>query len=145
MRQQATFLMQSKFYSPAFNAAIFDGPIRIYFAQYQESIALKIYFELQEQLKELYFDARETYKKNGTHIFIMMYPTSETFALSFGDKKSMTQNIMVDRVDTDYLVGVRGPIEEAEIDQIAQSLEVIIRELKSQVPVIQPEAALAEL
>jgi hypothetical protein len=145
MRQQASFLMQSKFYSPAFNAAIFDGPIRIYFAQYQESTALKIYFELQEQLKELYFDARETYKKIGTHIFIMMYPTQETYALSFGEKKSQAHNIIVDRVEDDYLVGVRGPIEESEINQIAENLEVIIRELKSQLPAAQPEAALVEL
>ncbi len=143
MRQPATFLMQSKYYSPAFNAAIFDGPIRIYFAQYQETTALKIYFELQEQLKELYFDARENYKKNGAHIFIMMYPTPETFALSFGDK--VPSNIMVERLEDDYLVGVRGPIQEAEINQIAESLEMIIRELKSQVETVQPEVALAEL
>lgn len=143
MRQPASFLMQSKFYSPAFNAAIFDGPIRIYFAQYQESTALKIYFELQEQLKELYFEARENYKRNGTHIFIMMYPTAETYALSFGKKSAEEHSILVDKVDRDYLVGVRGPVDEENINQIAERLEVIIREIRAQV--IPEEALVAEI
>lgn len=143
VRNQSSFLMQSKFYSPAFNAAIFDGPIRIYFAQYQESTALKIYFELQEQLKELYFEAREVYKKNGTHFFIMMYPTAETFDFTFG--RQTEGSVIVDRVDTDYLIGVRGPVDESEIDLIALNLEKIIRELKEYSEIIQPEAALAEL
>ena len=136
MRQHASYLMQSKFYSPAFNAAIFDGPIRIYFAQYQESTALKIYFELQEQLKELYFDAREAYKKNATHIFIMMYPTAETFSLSCGREEGP----VVDRVENDYLIAVRGPVEEADINLIAERLEKIIREIQ-----LQPEPLLEEV
>ena len=40
------YITQSSFYSPAFNGAIFDGPLRLYFSQAQEAMALKFYFEL---------------------------------------------------------------------------------------------------
>lgn len=127
MRQPVSFLTQSRFYSPAFNAAIFDGPIRIYFAQYQEALALKIYFELQENLKELYFDARESFKKNGAHIFLMLYPTSETFELSF---EKQTESIVIDRLEDDYVVGVCGPTDETDTPLVLKSMEVVIREIK---------------
>lgn len=127
MRQPVSFLTQSRFYSPAFNAAIFDGPIRIYFAQYQEALALKIYFELQENLKELYFDARESFKKNGAHIFLMLYPTGETFNLSF-DKQLAP--VVIDRLENDYVVGVCGPTEEKDTELVLKSMEVVIREIK---------------
>ena len=132
MRQPVSFLTQSRFYSPAFNAAIFDGPIRIYFAQYQEAVALKIYFELQENLKELYHEARDTFKKNGAHIFLMLYPTVETFGLSFERQK---EAIVVERLENDYVIGVRGALEEQDTALVLKSVELVIREIKTAKPV----------
>ena len=52
MHQSTANLPQFPFYSPSLNAALFDGPIRIYFAQSQEADALEVYFKLQDQLSE---------------------------------------------------------------------------------------------
>src|SRR5687768_8337756 len=99
MRQQQTssLLTQSRFYSPAFNAAIFDGPLRIYFAQVQEPFALKIYFAAQSRMQELYAKIREIFRKTGVSIFVMLYPSAETFQLSF-DGMVIDDDIMVHRL-----------------------------------------------
>lgn len=83
MNDSVSCLTQSNFYSPAFNAAIFDGPIRLYFAQYQEASALRIYFRLQSELKESYLWAKNLHRSLGRHLFVMLYPSSDTFDLSF--------------------------------------------------------------
>src|SRR3989338_1668823 len=80
---EAPAVTQSKFFSPAFNAAIFDGPLRIYFAQYQEAAALKIYFHLQEQLNQCDGHLKTALKKLNSNTFVMLYPTSDIFMRSF--------------------------------------------------------------
>src|SRR5262245_9985253 len=86
MRETVSFVTQSKYFSPVFNAAIFDGPIRIYFAQYQEAQALKLYFNFQQRFTELRKEARGIFKDRSRNIFVMLYPTEETFDLSFGTR-----------------------------------------------------------
>jgi hypothetical protein len=144
MRETVTFVTQSKFFSPAFNAAIFDGPIRIYFAQYQESQALKLYFNLQERFGDIRRQARGIFKDRERNIFVMLYPTEETFDLSFGPVEprasgagaeagiaKFTCAIASEQMGEDYVVGVRGPMEDdafqvlcEEMDQIVQTAEV---------------------
>lgn len=136
MRQPVSFLTQSKYYSPAFNAAIFDGAVRIYFAQYQEAAALKLYFDAQEKLKEAYLACRESFKRHGTHIFIMLYPTTETYKMCF--EVDGEQAVSLARLEDDYVLGVNTPItEEVNIDILAH-LSMIFEELNA-LPEIRPQ------
>ena len=142
MRETVSYVTQSKYFSPAFNAAIFDGPIRIYFAQYQEAQALKIYFNLQQRFGDVRRQARGIFKNRDRNIFVMLYPTEETFDLSFGDLEpqatgagaesglNMNGLVVSESIGDDYVIGVRGPFEDdsferlcTEIDQIARTAE----------------------
>jgi hypothetical protein len=136
MRQPVSFLTQSKFYSPAFNAAIFDGAVRIYFAQYQEAAALKLYFDAQEKLKESYMACREAFKRHGVHVFIMLYPTTETYKMCF--EVSGEHAVSVDRLDGDFVLGINTPItEEVNVDVLAH-LSVIFEQLNSVPAPVRP-------
>ena len=140
MAQSVIHLTQSRFYSPVFNAAVFDGPIRIYFAQHQEALALKVYFQLQQYLKETYSAFRKTFKQHGQTVFLMLYPTLESFenAFSDGDVKSEAQgNVVSERLGDDFVLGVRGPLEDSAYDEIFQSVMSIL-----QSPALNPDLAL---
>ncbi len=120
IHQPVSFLTQSKFYSPAFNAAIFDGPLRIYFAQYQEALALKVYFKLQEGL--------EGFRASAQHVFVMLYPTPETFENCFTPEgKAETATILMDQLGDDHVVGVCGPVRDEDCDVLYESLTQKIR------------------
>ncbi len=137
MREQVTFVTQSKYFSPAFNAAIFDGPIRIYFAQYQEAQALKLYFNFQERFADLRRQGRGIFKSRGRNIFVMLYPTEETFDLSFGalepramgaGAEAANQGLIVsEQLGGDYVVGVRGPLEDALFESLCLEMDQIVR------------------
>jgi hypothetical protein len=127
MRPQISFLTQSRFYSPAFNAAIFDGPLRIYFAQFQEPQALKIYFAAQQRLQDLYAKIRETFRRTGTNIFVMLYPSREAFEMSF--ETAEHENILVERLGVDFVVGVKGPLNESDVERVYERVEEIARVL----------------
>lgn len=129
MRQQISFLTQSRFYSPAFNAAIFDGPLRIYFAQYQESLALKVYFNVQERLKDLYSEVKDTFRKSSTNIFVMLYPSTEAFSMSFSNMNNQDA-VIVDRLGTDFVVGVRGPMIDSETSTICDRVAEVTRVMR---------------
>ncbi len=72
-------LMQSTYFNAALNSAIFDGPLRIYFAQVHEAMALKIYFFLTKQCSEHMQKAKTLSKMLDCNCLIMLYPNSETF------------------------------------------------------------------
>jgi hypothetical protein len=139
MRENVTYVTQSKFFTPAFNAAIFDGPIRIYFAQYQEAQALKLYFNLQERFSDIRREARGIFKDRGRNIFVMLYPTEETFDLSFGAAESRSQGtgaesglnlpalIVSEQLGSDYVVGVRGTLTEETLSFLCLELDQIVR------------------
>jgi hypothetical protein len=149
------YVTQSKFFSPAFNAAIFDGPIRIYFAQYQEAQALKIYFNLQARFQDLRKNASGIFKDRKSNIFVMLYPTEETFDLSFSGSTSTAlegdsaadgeiptertqgagavlagapmQRISCDRLGVDYVVGVRGPFPDEQFPELYEELDQLVK------------------
>src|SRR5882757_480859 len=83
MKSSYSTLMQSKFFNPAFNSAIFDGPVRIYFAQSHEALALKIYFALQQQFSGELARAKELHKFLERTVLVMLYPTVDSFQMSF--------------------------------------------------------------
>ena len=142
MRPQISFLTQSRFYSPAFNAAIFDGPLRIYFAQFQEPQALKIYFTAQQRLQGIYAKIRDNFRRNGTNIFVMLYPSTESFDISFDGSENLqsehmqTEMVRTERLGVDYVVGVKGPINDGDIEKIYERVEMIARSLADDIDVI---------
>ncbi|OQW46843.1 MAG: hypothetical protein A4S09_02740 [Proteobacteria bacterium SG_bin7] len=117
-------LTQSKFYSPAFNAAIFDGPLRIYFAQYQESLALEIYFKIQQVLKN-FTESRKQLKNIGANIFVMLYPSSDVFNLSFEVSGPDANCVAVSRIDKDYVFGINSTINDSGYDFIFSHLQTV--------------------
>jgi hypothetical protein len=140
-RETVTFVTQSKYFTPAFNAAIFDGPIRIYFAQYQEAQALKLYFNFQERFAEARRTALGIFKDRSRNIFVMLYPTEETFDLSFGNveprptglgaeagNQAGMQNLIVsEQLGVDTVVGVRGTLEDNMFQSLCNEVDEIVR------------------
>ncbi len=105
-------LMQSRFFSPAFNSAIFDGPVRIYFSQLHESLALKIYFSLQQKFPDALARAKDLHKTFGLNLLVMIYPTEDSFQLSFEGSKEF---IVEDQLGDDTLLGINGPFEDERL------------------------------
>jgi hypothetical protein len=128
MGHSVTQLTQSRFYSPAFNAAVFDGPVRIYFAQHQEPLALKVYFRLQQHLKDSYSSFRQIFKQSGQTVFLMLYPTVDTFENSFSKKETETR-VVCERLGDDHVLGVCGPLEDAAYTEVFQQVETILLNL----------------
>lgn len=124
VREVSSFITQSKYFTPAFNAAIFDGPIRIYFAQFQEAQALKLYFLFQERFAEIRNQNRSVFKDRSRNIFVMLYPTQETFEFSFGTAAQSA--IVVENFGTDFVVGVSGSFESAQCDSVCAEVENIL-------------------
>lgn len=120
--ESVPMITQTTFFSPAFNAAIFDAPIRLYFAQYQEEEALKIYFRLQDYLKGEGELLKMKHKKRNTNIFIMLYPNTDLFSRSFSQHEE-GEIYGFDRIDDDLIIGVNGSEEDVDIDPIVELIE----------------------
>jgi len=142
MKHATTFLTQSRYYSPAFNAAIFDGPVRIYFAQYQEALALRIYFRLQERFKESFRQAKSSFKQTGTNLFLMLYPTVETFENSFSPLIN-GETSRCEMLGEDFVIGVRGPLIEDDYETVFLRMESILQQhFLNAEPALSPAAEL---
>lgn len=124
MKATYSALMNSRFFNPAFNSAIFDGPVRIYFAQFHESMALKIYFSLQQRFPEQMARAKDNYKRVGSNVLVMLYPTPEGFQMSFDESKEL---ILKDDLLGDTVIGINGPFED---DRLPAVLDVIVEALE---------------
>jgi hypothetical protein len=124
MNENANLVTQSKFFSPVFNAAIFDGPIRIYFAQHQESQALKVYFNLQERYKDLREKSRYNLQKRGGNIFIMLYPSIETFEMCF-NAAPMNSEVLKERLDMDYVIGIKNALTDNSFSLLYDKIDEI--------------------
>lgn len=122
MKGSYAALMQSKYFNPAFNSAIFDGPVRIYFAQPHEALALKIYFQLQQRHQMELQRAKDLAKNLDRSILVMIYPTAESFENSFDSKNF----IQMESLQEDTIIGINGPFEDDKLDQVlATTVEAI--------------------
>lgn len=119
MRGTYSSLMNSKYFHPAFNSAIFDGPVRIYFAQLHESLALKIYFCIQKALVEEMSTARELHKKMGQTLLIMLYPNKESYGLAFDDGNFLGQGFLFE----DSVMGINGPFEDDQLTTVIEAVK----------------------
>jgi len=142
MRSSYTTLMQSKYFNPAFNSAIFDGPVRIYFAQFHEALALKIYFLIQQKLGAEMTRAKEVSKASGANILVMIYPTADSFHLSFENADS-SRPLEVEKWHEDMVMGLRGPIEDENLDLLIETLRLTMDNWRP--ALLENVPALAEL
>lgn len=115
--------MQTQYFHPAFNSAIYDGPIRIYFAQFHESLALKIYFLCQQKLAPLLVQAKEVSKKTGATCLLLLYPSVEFFDQTFPQVESSLNKVAVENFEQDLLIGLRGPLEDVELEKLLEILQ----------------------
>jgi len=128
MKSTYSALMQSRFFNPAFNSAIFDGPVRIYFSQIHESLALKIYFSLQQKAQNELALA----KGSGRSVLVMLYPNHESFQMSFDEKtdeKTDGQDglLVLDVLDGDSVVGINGPFEDDQLSNVVLAVQKTIQ------------------
>jgi hypothetical protein len=142
MRSSYTALMQSKYFNPAFNSAIFDGPVRIYFAQFHEALALKIYFLIQQKLQNEMLQAKEIAKASGANLLVMIYPTSESFEFSFGATEDGELPLSVEPWNEDMVLGCRGSLEDSELDLVIEKLRQTMNNWRPASLALTPSMAL---
>ena len=126
MRSSYSVLVQSKFFNPAFNSAIFDGPVRIYFSQFYESQALKLYFAIQENLGEYLTQAKDSSRAPTKNVLVMLYPNAESFSLTFEGSSNF---ISAERLDEDYVIGVNGSFEDLQMNTVLISVKTALEEI----------------
>lgn len=115
-------LMRTDYYHPSLNSAVFDGALRIYFAQSQESLALSLYFKLQKHRENLLAvqDDSEIHR----YFVIMLYPQADMYsrlsnsdglfrALSFGQ---------------DLVILTHGQTDESQFDQLVRDLSFLLEQ-----------------
>ena len=131
MAQTSVHLTQSRFYSTEFNAAVFDGPVRIYFAQAQEDLALRVYHRLQSALEETYTTFRQGFARHGRTIFLLLYPNLDLFKTSFDQDSTADAAAFVvcERLGEDFVIAVRGPLEDAGYEDVFKIFKKILADL----------------
>ena len=123
MKSSYSQLMQTQYFHPAFNSAIYDGPLRLYFAQFHESLALKLYFLAQQKLHGVWAEAKEVSRKTGSTVLVLIYPSVEFFDQTFVKAQHPHKRFAVDQFEQDLLLGVRGPFEDDELEPFLMVLE----------------------
>lgn len=122
-------LMRSKFFNPAFNSAVFDGPFRIYFSQFHESLALKIYFHLQSFVAKEDYNLKEFQNQTGQSILILLYPNKESFGMSFDNDQNF---ICIENLEGDLVIGINGPFEDEKIHDVLNAVSSVLSAWKKQ-------------
>lgn len=121
-------LTKSKFFIDAFNTAIIDGPLRIYFSDKQESEALHIYFEIQENLSQQGLQLTQLVNLS-QHAFVMLYPDETKFIEIF---KSMTPQETdlewaVDNFGENIIFGLKAFDEKEKRQEISLKVSKLIQ------------------
>jgi hypothetical protein len=108
--------LSTRFYSPAFNTALFDGPFRIYFSQSYESAALKIYHLLQSNHIELWTSYKRWAEQTKKHTFILVYPTATDVQIAF-EASDLVNHPICQIWEDGYVVGFENPLNEADFEK----------------------------
>lgn len=128
MKSSYSSLMQSKYFNPAFNSAIFDGPMRIYFAQFHESLALKIYFLVQQKWPQEFARAKELSKAAHANVLVMIYPTEDVFLLSMDGEDAGGAPFVCESWNEDMVVALRGPLEDDQLESFLDRMGQVLRQ-----------------
>ncbi|MCS6838631.1 MAG: hypothetical protein NZ480_07260 [Bdellovibrionaceae bacterium] len=116
-------LVKTHFYHPALNCAVFDGPLRIYFNQSQESLALKVYFFLQKEVEKI------LKQYDGTWYFVvLLYPDVAIYREKLLDHREEISNDLelpfVSRTfGADKLILTHAYSAEVDTQQLSEGLQ----------------------
>lgn len=124
----ANQLMQSQYFLPVFNMAIFDGPFRLYFPQELEEEALRMYVELNEVLAGR-VQPSWLGRWHSKSLIVLLYPDHETFSKAFENPSTIAETIFMDA----KIVGIAGPVCES------QALTLITRRIEDLYHALSPE------
>lgn len=130
MNSATTTLIQSKYYTPVFNTAIFDGPVRMYFAQHQESDALKMYFHLQETVAQMRDKLEKFDTPSEPNLFLMLYPNEETYFQSFENKDQTS----LEKMGSHFVIGIQGPLREETLSEAVEKVSGVMAAWQDQWP-----------
>lgn len=136
--------MTTRFYSPVFNTALFDGPFRIYFSQSYESSALKIYHILQTQHEELWQRLKHWSATTKEHVFLLMYPEVRDVQMIFETRDLRPEScpVQIETWDEGVAIGLTQPHNDidvhSQIEQIEKLLQNWMHEQNSSTPEIAP-------
>ena len=108
--------LSTRFYSSAFNTALFDGPFRIYFSQSYESAALKIYHLLQANHIELWTSYKRWADQTKKHAFILVYPTTADVKIAF-ESSDLKNHPICQSWDDGFVMGFENPGTDADFDK----------------------------
>lgn len=117
--------MTTRYYSPIFNTALFDGPLRIYFSQSYESAALKLYHLLQTQHAELWAQLKKHTQSRKEHVFVMIYPEIKDLKMVFDNVQSLT---IAQTWEEGLALGLYQPAND---DETALQLKEIVQSIKN--------------
>ena len=121
-------LTQSRYYSPALNTAIFDGPFRIYFTQKDEAQALKVYCLVQKKLGSLY-DKVKSNSNAENNIFIVLHPDDEIFKNA--SKEDQIENgILKEDYKNDPIFVLNPNLNDELLDPMFSEIETIVKDWK---------------
>lgn len=124
--------MTTRFYSPVFNTALFDGPLRIYFSQSYESAALKVYHLMQTQHLDLWNELKATSARSKEHVFLMMYPEKKDLQMVFSEKAA---SIHAQDWEEGLAIGFCQPQSETEfgtqMDHIVKAISAWVGKAKT--------------
>ncbi|MBC7420017.1 MAG: hypothetical protein H7328_04750 [Bdellovibrio sp.] len=120
--------MTTKYYSPVFNTALFDGPFRIYFSQNYESSTLKIYHLLQTQYKDLWGQLKAWTQNSREHVFLLMYPEDKDLQIVFAETtKNAKATVQLQSWDEGIVLGISQPVTDLDlalqVEQIGSMLQ----------------------
>lgn len=127
MAASVSRLTQSQYFSPVFNTAVFDGPVRIYFAQKQEAYALEVYFKISSRLRSAFGDGLN---RKGPSVFVMIHPEVEGFEESFACKDG--DGFSLKRLDRDYVIGVNGTLNSSQLEGLISEVMEIYKKAEAQ-------------
>lgn len=124
--------MTTRFYSPVFNTALFDGPFRIYFSQAYESSALKMYHLLQTEYQSLWNEVKAWSQTNKEHVFLLIYPDAESAEMIFS-KESINHAQAEDALYMqDWEEGVAfGLVQPTQDEHLSEQLSYIEKNLST--------------
>lgn len=112
-------LMKTEHYHPSLNSAVFDGPLRIYFAQAQESLALHLYFQLQKILDKYGYDQQNP----AWYFVVLLYPTCELFN---AQAKSSVGLFQLLNFNADRLILTHGELGDEGLLQVIEELKNLL-------------------
>lgn len=117
--------MTTRFYSPVFNTALFDGPFRIYFSQSYESSALKIYHLLQTEYQDLWNQVKDWSLSSKEHIFLLMYPEAQDVqnVFNLSDSVDAAKKLYMQDWEEGLAVGLTQPNTDLDLVYQLENLQ----------------------